>query len=142
MLTNKLPNNYQQDVFSKGIPEFITFGENIARFIMFLLTFLMPLTVRSKRQKTGLYIYIIGVIVYFVSWSILINYPNNSWSESILGFSSPAYTPAIWLLGICLIGDSFYYKIPFRRWPFIAVSVAFLAFHISHTILVYYKVNL
>lgn len=140
-LTDKLPVNYQQDVFSRGIPAYITLGENVTRIVIFSLAFLMPLNLRSDRQRLGLCIYVIGLLLYFASWSILIIFPNNTWSESMLGFSAPAYTPAIWLLGICLIGDSFYFSLPFRRWPFIALSVAFLAFHISHTILVYNRIS-
>lgn len=137
----KLPENYQPEVFLKDIPGFITYGENASRFALFILAYLMPLDINTKRQRIGLYIYLAGLLLYFASWSILICFPNSIWSNTILGFSAPAYTPAIWIAGISLIGNSFYFNLPFRRWIFIAVAITFLAFHISHTIMVYDALN-
>lgn len=137
LLTDHLPEDYQPDVFSKDIPSFLIYGEQVSRVIIFLLAFLMPLDVRSKIQKFGLYIYIMGLLLYFASWMPLIYFPNSGWSNSALGFSAPAITPAGWLTGICLMGNSYYFNLPFRRWLFILVSAVFLSFHISHTLWVY-----
>lgn len=143
LLTDHLPRAYQPEVFSKDIPSFLMFGEQISRIIIFLLAFLMPLHIsRSNRgQRLGLYIYIVGVLLYFASWIMLIGLPNSAWSNSMVGFSAPAITPALWLAGIGLIGNSFYFNLPFRRWPFMFISAIFLFFHISHTIGVYYTIH-
>lgn len=140
-LSGQLPGNYQPAVFSKGIPGFLIYGEQISRFGLFAIAFLMPLSISSQRQKIGFYIYLLGLVLYFVSWILLIHFPNGWWSKSAIGFSAPALTPALWLLGISLIGSSFYFDIPFRSWSFIAVSAIFLVFHISHTIVVFNAVN-
>lgn len=143
LLTDHLPKTYQPEVFSKDIPSSIMYGEQISRIIIFLLAFLMPLDIsRSNRgQRLGLYIYIVGVLLYFASWIMLIGLRNSAWSNSMVGFSAPAITPALWLAGIGLIGNSFYFNLPFRRWPFMFISAIFLFFHISHTIGVYYTIH-
>jgi len=78
-----------------------------------------------------------GTLLYFVSWIILIHFSNSYWSNSILGFMAPAYTPLLWLLGIGLIGDSFYFNFTFKRWFFILASIIFLVFHNLHTYMVF-----
>lgn len=143
LLMDHLPKEYQPEVFSKDIPSFLMYGEQVSRIMIFLLAFLMPLYIdrSNKGQRLGFYIYTVGVLLYFASWIMLIYLPNSGWSNSLFGFSAPAITPALWLAGICLIGNSFYFNLPFRRWPFILVSAIFLFFHISHTTWVYYIIH-
>ncbi|MNL20343.1 hypothetical protein D3C87_1415850 [compost metagenome] len=143
LLTDHLPKAYQPEVFSKDIPSFLMYGEQISRIMIFLLAFLMPLYISksNKGQRLGLYIYTVGVLLYFASWIMLIGFPNSAWSKSVVGFSAPAITPALWLAGIGLIGNSFYFNLPFRCWPFMFISAIFLFFHISHTIGVYYNIH-
>ena len=88
-------------------------------------------------QKKGLVIYITGVLLYFTSWIILIFSPNNLWSNTLVGFMAPAYTPLLWLAGIGLIGDSFYFNLPYKRFVFILLSIIFLLFHNTHTYIIY-----
>jgi len=141
LLTDQLPENYQPEVFSRGIPNALTYVENISRFFLFVITFLMPLSFHTKKQKIGLYVYLLGLIVYFASWIILIYFPTSIWSNSVMGFVAPAYTPVAWIAGIALIGDSFSFSIPYRRWIFISVSTVFLPAHISHAVLVYCRLS-
>lgn len=141
LLTDKLPEHYQPEVFSSGIPVILTYVENMSRFFLFVIAFLMPLSFRTKRQKIGLYVYLSGLILYLASWSILIYFPTFIWSNSIMGYAAPAYTPLIWLAGIALIGDSFSFSIPYKRWIFVAISTVFLATHIGHAVFVYYQLN-
>ncbi len=141
LLTSRLPRNYQPDLFSKGIPPCLIYVENISRLTIFLFAFITSFSVSNLRQKIGFYIYVVGVLLYVCSWAILIWFPESIWSKGIVGFSAPALTPAIWLTGICLMGNSFYFNLPFKRWPFILVSAIFLFCHIHHTIMVYSNVN-
>lgn len=137
LLSNKLPANYQAEIFSANIPDVVTYGENIFRLFIFVISFLMPLQLRTKRQKVGFSIYLTGLLLYMLSWVLLILFSKSIWSNSLLGFSAPAYTPLVWLLGISLIGDTFNFNLPFKKWIFISASALFLAFHLTHTILVY-----
>jgi hypothetical protein len=141
VLTNKLPNDFHPEIFWKDIPAFLTYGENISRIIVFILTFLMPLNILTSIQKKGLFIYIGGTILYFASWLILIYFPDIGWSNSMLGFMAPAYTPLLWLTGIGLIGNAFYFNLPYRRWLFIFTSLVFLTFHNFHTLTIYFRTH-
>lgn len=141
LLTNKLPPAFQSEIFWKDIPTCLTYGENISRTIVFMLTLLMPLSISTSTQKNGLFLYIGGTILYFASWLALIYFPHSSWSNNIIGFMAPAYTPLLWLIGIGLIGNSFYFNLPYRRWFFILISIIFLIFHNFHVIKIYFRTH-
>ena len=137
ILTNKLPQTFHPEIFLNKIPAFLTYGENISRTVVFALTIFMPLRITTLLQKKGLILYVSGTLLYFLSWLMLIYFSNSHWSNSLLGFMAPAYTPLFWLLGIGLIGDSFYFNFPFKRWFFILTSIIFLIFHNLHTYMVF-----
>lgn len=137
VLTPELPAPFRPEIFQYGIPPLVLWGENISRLAVFLLTALMPLSLASRTQRAGLVLYILGVAVYVTSWLAIILYPDSGWSHSATGFMAPAYTPALWLTGIGLIGDRLYFNWPYRSWVFLLFSSLFLAFHNVHTSLVY-----
>lgn len=141
VLTKKLPLNFQPAVFWKDVPPYLTYGENISRTIVFVLTILMPLRISTKTQKRGLLLYFIGTMLYFASWIALIYFPDSNWSNHIIGFTAPAYTPLLWLTGIGFIGNSFYQNLPYKRWFFISLSIIFLIFHNFHTIIIYLRTH-
>jgi hypothetical protein len=140
-LANKLPEEFQSEIFKNDISIFLTYGENISRTIVFMLTLLMPLSILTIIQKKGLLLYIGGTILYFISWLTLIYFPRSVWSNSVFGFMAPAYTPLLWLLGIGLIGNSFYFNLPFRRWFFISLTMIFLIFHNFHTYTIFLRTH-
>ncbi|NLK56390.1 MAG: hypothetical protein GX292_02415 [Bacteroidales bacterium] len=141
VLTNKLPQEYQPDIFWKDIPAWLKYAENISRTLIFILAFLMPLRISTLTQKRGFILYVVGTIVYFVSWLILIYLPDSSWSSNIFGFMAPAYTPLLWLIGIGLIGNSFYFNLPYKRWFFILTVIIFLIFHNFHAMTIYFRIH-
>jgi len=89
VLTNKLPKDFQSEIFWKDIPTFLTYGENILRTMVFMLTLLMPLSISTIAQKKGLFLYVGGTMLYFVSWFALIYFPHSGWSTNIFGFMAP-----------------------------------------------------
>jgi len=141
VFTDKLPHALQPEIFWNDISPFLTYGENISRIIVFIISLLMPLRISTLTQKRGFFLYLIGTLLYFASWIILIYFPSSNFSNSILVFMAPAYTPLLWLIGIGLIGNSFYFKIPFRRWFFILAATIFLIFHNFHTLIIYCRIN-
>lgn len=141
VLTKKLPENFQPEIFWKDIPAFLTYGENISRVLVFTLTLLIPLSVSTTTSKEGLLLYVGGTLLYVASWLVLIYFPDLKWSNSAWGFMAPAYTPLLWLTGIGLIGNSFYFNLPFRRWIFISASFIFLAFHNFHAFIIYVRTH-
>ena len=141
VLANQLPIYFQPDIFWKDIPTGLAYGENISRVAVFILTLLMPISISTFTQKAGFLIYLVGLLVYFASWLILIYYPLSGWSMSMIGFMAPSYTPLLWLIGLGLIGNSFYFNLPFKPWLFIAISCLFLLFHNLHVITVFWRTH-
>jgi hypothetical protein len=138
---NKLPKAFQPEIFWNNIYSWVTYGENISRTLVFAIILLMPLNISTPRQKKGLILYSLGTCLYFASWLLMIYLPSSSWSQSMLGFMAPSYTPLFWLVGIGLIGDSFYFNLPFNRWFVILASIIFLTFHNIHTYTIYLRTN-
>ncbi len=100
---------------------------------------LMPLMIETSRQKIGLGIYLVGVAIYFLSWVMQIYFPESSWSISLFGFLAPAYTTVIFLIGIGLIGDSLFLKIPYKSIIYILISTTFVVVHTAHAYIVYIR---
>jgi hypothetical protein len=136
-LARKLPPTYQPEIFSRGIPAWISAGEHTLRIAVFLLPLLMPLEFNGQRQRAGLLLYLAGLLLYAASWCAQIWFSASRWSESRIGFMAPAYTPLAWLAGIGFIGNSFYAGLSFRPWIYLGLSAAFLVFHNLHAWLVY-----
>ena len=139
--SSRLPSTYQPDIFWHNIPPVIEYGESIFRMLAFLLMFLMPLRISTTTQKAGLIVYIVGTLLYFAAWIALIFYPQSLFSNSMLGFMAPAYAPSLWLVGIGLVGNSYYFNLRFRRWPYMLIAFSFLAFHNAHTYIVYSRLH-
>lgn len=139
VFANKLPRLYAPEIFEKDIPAFITNGENIFRFVIFILPLFLPIRFETPLQKIGLGLYMAGTVMYFLSWLAQMYVPQSAWSLSLLGSLAPAYTPLIWLTGIGLIGSSLYVASPYRSWMYITLSILFVAFHLSHTFIAYQR---
>ena len=135
--SNRLTSTYSAEEFDKDIPSLIANGENISRLLVFVLPILMPIRIETESQKLGLWLYVIGVAIYFVSWLVQMALPQSAWSLSAFGFLAPAYTPLIWLVGIGLIGKELYFDSPYRSWIYILLSVIFIGLHLSHAWTVY-----
>lgn len=134
----RLPAAFQMENFWRDIPWVIGVPENIFRTIVLMLPLLMPLGIASARQRAGLALYLAGMAAYFAAWAALIISPASAWSTSIAGQLAPAYTPALWLAGVGLIGERLFVpRLPYRPWVYLAASAAFLAFHVTHAAVVF-----
>ena len=136
-LTERLPPAFTLAEFWRDIPAPLAFAENSLRVAVFALPFFMPLDISAPTSKRALLIYAAGTLVYFASWLVLILSPTSSWSTGALGFTAPAYTPFVWLLGIALLGRRLFWGTFYRWWMYLVLALVFLATHISHTALVY-----
>lgn len=141
LFTDRLPKAPLIQPFWKEIPSYIIQIENISRLIMFVFISFMPIKIVTPTQRKGLVLYVIGTLLYFASWLILMYFPNSAWSKSEFGLLAPAYTPLFWLIGIGLIGNSFYFNIPFKRWVYFLIVIIFLIFHNWHTYLIYFRTH-
>jgi hypothetical protein len=136
-LTEQLPSAFSLGRSWREIPAPLAFAENSLRLAVFALPFLMPLNLSAPASRRVLLVYAVGTLVYFASWLALILFPASAWSMSALGFTAPAYTPILWLLGIALLGRQLFWGTFYRWWMYLVLVIAFLAAHISHTALVY-----
>ncbi len=137
LFATSLPRGYSMEFFWKDIPPIVGTTENILRIIAFFLPLLMPLTIKTTSQKIGLGIYLAGVAIYFLSWIMQIYYPDSTWSSSLFGFLAPAYTTIIWFIGIGLIGNKLFIKIPYNPIIYITISAVFVFVHTTHAYIVY-----
>jgi hypothetical protein len=141
VLAKKLPQGFQPEIVWKYIPAFLTYGENISRVVVFMLMLPVPFCISIANSKKGPLLYIGGTIIYFASWLVLIYLPDIKWSNSILGYTASACTPLVWLTGIGLIGNSYYFNLPFKRWIFFSASFIFLTFYYFHTFTVCFRTH-
>ena len=141
LFTDRLPKAVEPERFWKEIPSYVIQIENISRLIMFVMISFMPINIVAPFQKKGLVLYIIGTLLYFAAWLLLMYFPNSVWGKSVLGLLAPAYTPLFWLIGIGLIGNSYFFNIPFKRWMYFMVVVIFIFFHNWHTYLIYFQTH-
>ncbi len=139
VLRKHLPATFQRDEFWRDVPTPLAVAENGLRIAVFVLPFLMPLNLAAHGWVPALFIFGAGTLLYFASWLALIWFPGSRWSRCPLGFAAPAYTPLLWLLGIALLGDGLFWGTFYRWWMYLALGVAFLAAHITHTMRVYLR---
>lgn len=134
-----LPAEWQFDVFWRDIPPALAYGERISSLIVNILPVFMPLRISTMRQSRGWMIYIVGMLAYIAAWVMMVYFPQSPWSMSLIGSTATAWTPLLWLIGIGLVGDSFYSPIPYKPWFYILPSGIFVAFHFLHALLIYLR---
>jgi hypothetical protein len=137
LFASRLPAVFEPKAFNSGIPLIIISGENIFRAVVFIMPLSFRINLLSSIGKSGLLVFLAGASLYFLSWLMLIYFPDSKWSESFFGFTAPAYTPLIWLVGLGLMADSYYFNLPFSRWYYLLSAVFFTGFHFLHTMHVY-----
>jgi hypothetical protein len=114
--------------FDNQAAPWLLISENILRLPVMALPILLPLGRKTGREKIGLGVYLVGLLLYLAGWIPLISAPSSAWSNSLAGFLAPAYTPLLWLLGIGLVGG---------WWPYLLLAAAFVAVHLAHWIEVF-----
>lgn len=139
ILVDYLPKTYSPDISWKDLPYLIAYSENIFRIIVFVFPAIMIFSLKTRLQKTGFFIYLIGLIIYFLSWTLMIVEPGSTWGQSLIGFMAPAYTTILFFVGIGLIGNKSYFKIPHLSFVYITLSIIFVVFHTLHTYIIYQK---
>lgn len=132
-----LPPPLASPEFERDIPRLVAYGENALRVVVMVLPFLMPLDLATLGQRRGLLLFAAGTLLYFLAWVPLMIVPQSLWSTSWPGFVAPAYTPLIWLAGIGFTGGRLYGSWTLKPWIYIGLACAFVAFHVTHTSIVY-----
>ena len=104
-------------------PAWLLAAENLTRIVVFAFPLLLALQVKDGLGKTGLAIYLAGLLIYFASWIPLFWTPQSGWDMMILLL--PRVTPLLAFMGIALIGHSRFYAF---------ASVLFILLHTIHGI--------
>jgi hypothetical protein len=141
LFTDKLPAAFQPAIFWQDIPPAVQWGEYVFRISLFALAAMMRIDYRSAAQRKGLIVYSTGLLLYFTSWLLLMYAPGGAWSNSLPGFLSPAFTPAIWLSGILMMTNGFYFRFPAGKWCFLVTTCGFLLCHNLHALIVYNRLH-
>ena len=142
IFANKLPEKYTDKGKWDDIPKALSAVENTLRTLVFLLPVIMILNIDSDRAVVGLIIYIVGIIIYFISWAVQMLRADSSWSKSLLGTMAPAYTSLIWLNGIALIGKENFLDIPNFALFYFILSLVFVIAHSLHAYLAYKQLGM
>ncbi|PKO02665.1 MAG: hypothetical protein CVU43_06785 [Chloroflexi bacterium HGW-Chloroflexi-5] len=106
-------------------PKWLLISENVVRIFVFVLPLLLPLQLKDITSKAGLWIYIIGTLIYFASWLPFLFAPQSAWSNSPAGLLAPRLTPFLTFLGVALIGHS---------WTYGVIAALFIFLHTWHGI--------
>lgn len=137
LFTRSLPAAYQADVFWRDIPPALAIGENVLRVVVMILPALIPLRLETRTQRAGLAVFAVGFAAYAGSWAVLIVAPGSAWATSALGFTAPAWTPALWLLGFVLLAEQSFVPRVRPRAVVATCAIAFVALHVTHAALVF-----
>jgi hypothetical protein len=136
-----LPAALTPALFNKDIPDVLVNGESIVRILVFAMPAFFSIGLSTKSQKRGVVLYLVGVALYYLSYGALIIFPGSAWSTSMIGFVATAYTNLFWMIGLGVLGETFYFQARLRYRPvmFIAPAAIFLILHITHAIIVYQR---
>ena len=138
-LMDHLPPPLTPALFNKGVSDVLLNGENIVRIFVFAMPFFFTIGISTKIQKRGLALYLVGIVFYYLSYGAQILFPSSSWSTSMIGFTATAYINILWMVGLGLLGEKFYFPAHLRYRPFyyVAPVIIFIIIHTTHAITVY-----
>jgi hypothetical protein len=91
-LWGALPAAYSPDIFWKDIPAWLGLLENIFRILVISLPGILYFGKIETGQPLGWYLYFGGLAVYLASHFAQIAYPGSVWSQSLIGFTAPAWS--------------------------------------------------
>ncbi len=128
---------YSYENFSKDIPHWLSLLENTFRLCVFIIPAFLYFGAKEKQQLLGWCLYTGGVLIYLTSYLLQIFLPASVWSQSLIGFTAPAWSPIFWFIGIGLVCSRSWLPLPWNRRIYISTALLFLIFHISHTVLIY-----
>jgi len=132
-------------IFTKYLPEFylkktnhpIVTIETAARIITIAFSVIMAIKSDNNIGKAGLVVYIIGVLIYFCSYFIVIKIPAISFHNNIIVLLAPYWTSVLWLIGIGLLGNKLFINIPYHYTAYIVISIVFTIIHSIHGYICY-----
>lgn len=141
LFAKQLPAIFQEENFWHDIPPLLSISEHASRIALFAFTFMMPLELPAAKHFKSWSIYMAGLMLYFLSWLLLMKMPQSDWSQSLPGIMAPAFTPALWMWGIWRIGSTPFIQFPLYKLAFPLLCLLFLFLHNLHTFLIFERFN-
>jgi hypothetical protein len=130
---DRLPPSFAPERFDERAPAWLLASELALRLLCFTLPCFGRIGLRENQQRFGAALYLVGLGIYFASWWAHIGWPGSKWSESLIGFTAPAWTASLWLVGIFFMLDGPLFRAPRRlRELFAASSLLFCLVHVGH----------
>jgi len=120
---------YLPEQYLKNIPHIIVPIETIVRLVLIALSTIMTINIQNRKGKIGFGIYITGLIFYFSSYFLLIKYADTDIGKNTILQLSGYWTAAIWLIGIGLVGNRLFVKVPYHYTVYIILSILFGILH-------------
>jgi hypothetical protein len=134
-----LPAIYGPDQFWKGIPLWLGLLENLFRVLILAVPGLLYFGKNDAGQFLGWCLYTGGLAAYLASYLLQIIFPDSGWSQSLAGFTAPAWTTLFWLAGIGLVCVRSWLPMPWHRAIYFCAAFFFLILHVGHAGLVYFN---
>jgi len=137
IIFNIIFTKYLPDFYLKKIDHPIVIIETIARITTIALSVIMSIKLDNKTGKIGLIVYIIGILVYFCSYFIVIKIPAISFHNNFIVLLAPYWTSVLWLIGIGLLGNKLFINMPYHYSAYIIISIVFTVIHSTHGYICY-----
>jgi hypothetical protein len=133
-----LPPAYQPEYFDRWIPPLLGLAETIFKLGAIAVSSMLVLGWSQPRNRLGFGLYGCGLAIYLASYLVLIRAPDGPWALSFVGFTAPAFTPALWIAGIGLmVSHGIKLPTPWMRIGFWVCAIGFLITHNVNASLVY-----
>jgi hypothetical protein len=137
IIFNIIVTKYLPEFYLKNINHPIVTIETIARIMTIAFSVIMAIKLDDKIGKAGLIVYIIGVLIYFFSYFIVIKIPAISFNNNYIVLLAPYWTSVLWLIGIGLMGNKLFINIPYHYTAYIVISFFFTIIHSIHGYICY-----
>ncbi|MCB9563572.1 MAG: hypothetical protein H6708_24505 [Kofleriaceae bacterium] len=132
-----LPVAYSPAVFWDGVPSWLGLCENVARIVVFALPIVLCFGASTPAHRAGWVVYGAGVVAYAASYLLLVAWPSSAWATSLVGFTAPGWSTAIWFAGIAMVCRDSWLVARWRWWFYLVPVAGFLGFHLAHAALIW-----
>ncbi len=119
------------DHFNGDAPNWLLISENIFRIATIIYPLLIPINTKHKLFKSGLWVYSIGLLLYYGCWTYLMIAPDSALAYNPVMQFAPTYTPLIWLIGMSLMSESII--LPVLSFIFIGLHIGEYIFRYQYT---------
>ncbi|HCC36749.1 MAG TPA: hypothetical protein DEQ14_03545 [Treponema sp.] len=132
IIFNIIFTKYLPEYYLKNINHPIVTIETITRIMTIAFSVMMAINLDNRIGKIGLIIYIAGILIYFCSFIFVIKASAILLQNNLFILLAPYWTTVIWLIGIGLLGNKLFLKIPYHYTAYIVLSIAFAIIHSIH----------